>query len=86
MSIERRKHPRRAVRQPVTIVQKDGAIIAPCTMLDVSAGGARLKLDAPTSVPNEFILQLSEFGPRLIRRCLIAWRDERQMGVRFLNA
>jgi hypothetical protein len=65
--------------------QDDGATIAPCMMVDVSAGGARLRLDEPVSVPNEFILQLSKFDPRLIRRCLIAWRDEMQMGVRFLG-
>jgi hypothetical protein len=37
-------------------------------------------------VPNEFNLMLSKFNAGLMRRCLIAWRDERQMGVRFLNA
>jgi hypothetical protein len=31
-------------------------------------------------------LTLSNFNAGLTRRCLIAWRDERQMGVRFLNA
>ena len=68
------------------MAQDDGRMIAPCTMVDVSAGGARLRLDAEVPVPNEFNLMLSKFNAGLKRRCLIAWRDERQMGVRFLNA
>ena len=86
MSAERRKWPRRTVNQPVLMAQDDGRMIAPCTMVDVSAGGARLRLDAEVPVPNEFNLMLSKFNAGLKRRCLIAWRDERQMGVRFLNA
>ena len=86
MNQERRKWPRRQVNQPVLMAQPDGAMIAPCTMVDVSAGGARLRLEADVSVPSEFNLMLSKFDPRMMRRCLIAWRDERQMGVRFLSA
>jgi hypothetical protein len=74
------------VNQPVLMMGDGGTMIAPCTMVDVSAGGARLRLDAEVPVPNEFNLMLSKFNAGLMRRCLIAWRDERQMGVRFLNA
>ena len=86
MSAERRKSPRRTVNQPVLMMGEGGAMIAPCTMVDVSAGGARLKLDGEVPVPNEFNLMLSKFNAALMRRCLIAWRNEQQMGVRFLNA
>lgn len=68
------------------MVNSDGSMIAPCTMLDVSAGGARLKLGAEIAVPNEFILLLSKFDGRMSRRCFVAWRDEKQVGVRFLSA
>jgi hypothetical protein len=86
MSAERRKWPRRTVNQPVLMMGDGGTMIAPCTMVDVSAGGARLKLDAEIPVPNEFNLMLSKFNAGVMRRCLIAWRDERQLGVRFVNA
>ena len=55
----------------------------PCMMLDLSDAGARLKLDAKTEVPAEFILVLSRDG-RLNRPCRIVWREEETFGVRFL--
>lgn len=55
----------------------------PCMMLDLSDAGARLKLDAKTELPTEFILVLSRDG-RLNRPCRIVWREEEMFGVRFL--
>lgn len=54
-------------------------------MLDVSAGGARLKLKAEIDVPTEFILLLSKFDGSMRRRCAIAWQTEAQIGIRFLS-
>jgi hypothetical protein len=53
-------------------------------MLDVSAGGARLQITGGVSVPDEFILLLSKFGPGVRRRCAVAWRNETEVGIRFL--
>lgn len=86
MSVERRKWPRHTVNQPVMMMGDGGTMIAPCTMVDVSAGGARLRLDNDVSVPNQFNLMLSKFNLTLKRRCLIAWRNDKHMGVQFLNA
>jgi hypothetical protein len=53
-------------------------------MLDVSAGGARLKVASSGIVPEEFVLLLSQFDQSVHRRCAIAWREKTEVGVRFL--
>jgi hypothetical protein len=68
------------------MVQNGGAVIGPCTMVDVSAGGARLKFGAQVEVPDEFILLLSCFDGSLMRRCFVAWREEKEIGVQFRGA
>ena len=68
------------------MVRQDGTIIGQCTMLDVSAGGARLKVDTALDAPSEFILVLSKVDPRMRRQCSVAWRDAKNLGVRFLPA
>lgn len=83
MGVELRKTPRRFVQQPAMMVNDDGSILGACTMLNVSATGALLKPKAPTPVPNEFILVLSRNGG-LRRRCMVAWRSESAIGIRFL--
>ena len=45
MGAEHRKLPRRKVEQLVLMTSDNGSIIGQCVMLDVSAGGARLKLE-----------------------------------------
>lgn len=86
MGAEHRKLPRRKVEQLVLMTADNGAIIGQCVMLDVSAGGARLKLNGELSVPDQFTLFLSKIDGRLKRRCVVAWREEKQIGVRFVNA
>ena len=81
---DQRKSPRRNVFQPVMMLNPDGSMIGPSTMLDVSAGGARLKLGSEVNLPNEFILLLSKFDRNATRRCSVAWRREGEIGVRFL--
>ena len=86
MGAEHRKSTRRRVEQSVLIRSVEGAIIGQCTMLDVSAGGARLKLSGETSAPELFTLLFSKLDSALKRHCVVAWRKDRQLGVRFLSA
>lgn len=86
MGAEHRKSMRRRVEQPVLMTGDDGAIIGQCTMLDVSAGGARLMLSGDLTVPNQFTLFLSKIDGRLKRHCVVAWRKEKEIGVRFVTA
>ena len=72
MGAEHRKLPRRKVEQLVLMTSDNGLIIGQCIMLDVSAGGARLKLNGDFAVPEQFTLFLSKIDGRLKRRCVIA--------------
>lgn len=84
MGIQNRKHPRRNVQQFGMILNSDGSAPVRCTMVDVSASGARLRLNAASEVPDEFTLVLSKAG-RVRRRCRIVWRREELMGIQFLS-
>lgn len=84
MGAEHRRAPRRQVAQPALMMGHDGAVIGPCLIVDVSAGGARLKLPLDMTVPDTFVLLLSKFDARMTRQCVVAWRDEKKLGVRFL--
>lgn len=86
MGAEHRKFVRRQVCQTALMVRQDGSIIGECTMLDVSAGGARLKLDPAIDAPSEFVLVLSKMNTQMRRRCTTTWRDTKFLGVRFFPA
>jgi hypothetical protein len=86
MSAEHRKFPRRRVEQFVLMMSESGSIIGQCTMLDVSGGGARLQLNGDLTVPDQFTLLLSKIDGRLKRHCVVAWRRDNQVGVRFVVA
>jgi len=86
MGAEHRKSPRRRIEQSVLMTLDNGSIIGQCTMLDVSAGGARLKVNGDLTVPQQFTLLLSKIDGRLKRHCVVAWRKEKQVGVRFVTA
>ena len=66
------------------MLREDGSIIGPCTMLDVSATGARLKLAGEVVAPPEFTLLLSKVNAAMRRRCVVAWQDDKIVGIRFL--
>ncbi len=80
---DQRKNVRRLVQQTARIVGMDGAAIAPCLIADISATGARLRLEASVVPPEQFVLLLSYDG-RLWRKCKLVWRDEHNCGVRFV--
>jgi PilZ domain-containing protein len=84
MGAELRKATRRRVAQQALMLREDGSIIGTCTMLDVSAGGARLKIAAETVAPSEFTLLLSKVNAAMRRRCIVAWQEKQNIGVRFL--
>lgn len=85
MGAELRKSTRRHISQSVLMVRHDGSIIGQCKMLDVSAGGARLKLETEVETPSEFVLLLSKIDPKMRRNCIVAWRDTVNVGVRFVS-
>jgi hypothetical protein len=53
-------------------------------MADISATGARLKVEAPGALPDQFILLLSHDG-QLRRHCTVAWRSNNAVRVSFVG-
>lgn len=78
--LHRRRHPRKPVNRPALILA-DGKM-RPCTVLDVSEGGARIRLDHVDELPDTFELVLA-WGARMKRICQVRWRSACEIGVQF---
>lgn len=76
--------PRRKLRIPVTVTLETGERIMQAVTLDVSKGGAKLKLDRSIDLPDQFFITLSERGD-VQRFCRVVWRGESELGVRFIE-
>ena len=81
----RRKFVRRPLSYPAKIVATDGSWGRNCRVIDVSDGGAKLALEQPVELPQEFILALSVRG-KAARKCHVMWTDENEIGVQFVRA
>jgi hypothetical protein len=82
------KDKRRARRQdvvyPVAIENPADGSSIPCVIQDISETGAKLGLKDTAAIPDEFLLHLS--GNRQARRrCLLIWRGDHAIGVRFVE-
>jgi len=84
MNSNKRKHVRRTVTYPGQIDLGDGSPMHECKLLDASAEGALIGIEAPQDLPDEFTLVLGYDGTAR-RRCKVAWRSEDQVGVAFLK-
>jgi hypothetical protein len=79
-SQKRRQH-RKSVELPASLHDlEDGALLASCQLLDISDGGARLKITCPGDLPDSFNLFLNG---RNFRGCHVRWRSETEVGVQF---
>lgn len=83
MATEKRTQIRRSILQRARIELTDGSVVRECTMVDVSAGGARLLLATPDPLPNRFFLILSHDGA-FRRLCSPAWQTDIKAGVQFI--
>jgi PilZ domain-containing protein len=79
---ERRKSKRRPLVYGASVVSFDGTLKRDCVIDDISATGAKLRIEAPKELPEEFVLLLSARGDAR-RHCKIAWRGPQEIGVRF---
>ena len=86
---ERRREQRRAKRSPrrnaAWIAPASGGTHIPCVLWDISDTGARLAAPRPNVLPAAFRLLLTKDG-RSQRCCRVVWRNERQLGVKFVEA
>ena len=82
--IEQRRSIREHVQFPAWIDIGDGSQLRSCTVLDVSEGGARVKLSSSTALPKEFWLVLTKDRTRR-RHCRMVWHSDTQIGVSYLG-
>ena len=81
---DKRKNLRRAITYRAYIDFGDGSPAHECIICDASQHGALLETATPSSIPDEFTLALSVDGAAR-RKCRVAWRTKRQIGVQFLK-
>jgi len=77
MTTENRRYPRREANRLALIMSPTR-----CTLADISGGGARLLVEHPESLPDEFVLEL-RVG--LSRWCRVVRREPGQVGVQFVE-
>jgi hypothetical protein len=79
---ERRQSLRLGVTIPALIYTGDGVPLCPCTVLDVSQGGGRIRLEANALLPDHFVL-LFTYAGTVRRACRVVWRQDGYIGVAF---
>lgn len=82
MSAERRQHERAHVLRRARIVYRRGWSTLDCVVLDLSSGGARLKVGALLGFPDRFELRV-ENGP--VREAVVRYRGADVAGVEFVD-
>jgi hypothetical protein len=82
MRRERRKHFRLGWHLPATIYDAGRHLERPCTLIDLSNGGAKLAGVRAYTIPDEFRLR-TPLGDR--RSCRVIWRTEDTLGVEFTD-
>ncbi len=85
MALTKKRDVRRSVHQAGWITLEGGFAARPCQVLDLSASGAKLIVDDPTSVSNKMRLGFSRDG-RMGRSCDVVWRRGKTLGVKFSDA
>ena len=81
---DHREWPRYIAERPFALSANLDGRIYPCTVADVSLGGARLVFDndLPASLPSEQHIELSHPETETVI-CLPVWQDSQEVGIRF---
>jgi hypothetical protein len=77
---ERRRHERREVQLPALAVLNDGVRRLDATIVDMSISGARIALDEPADVPDQFYLLMPKHR---LQPCRVVWRSAQFLGVSY---
>lgn len=80
---------RRSVRHPTSVKARicygpDGAVATPCTIRNISTGGAMIEVPEVSLLPLAFRLEDPARGFK--RDCKVVWRRGDQVGVSFTQA
>jgi hypothetical protein len=73
---------RRRTNQPAWMTIDGGFATRPCTVVDISEGGARLRVDDPQFVKPLFHLKFDRASPG--RACKVAWKKGDLIGIKFV--
>jgi PilZ domain len=73
---------RKSVQQSAWIVLEGGFAARPCTVIDLSDSGAKIRVDDPSSVNSKLRLSFSR-DSRKGRSCEVAWRRGNTLGLKF---
>jgi hypothetical protein len=79
---DKKRDVRKSVQQAAWIVLDGGFAARSCTVVDLSATGAKLRTDDPDAVHTKLRLAFSRDG-RNGRACEVVWRRGSTMGVKF---
>lgn|SRR6185437_1849207 len=78
-----RRAPRKALVRDGILVAGRGQREISCTIADISAGGAGIKLADSTAIPETvYLISLTE---RRAYAAIIAWRQPRALGLKFVS-
>jgi hypothetical protein len=81
---ELRAAPRRKVLKAGIAASNNRHLTVTCTVKDISATGARLRVDNVVSIPDTFELIITVDG--LEADCEVVWRRTNEVGVKFIGA
>lgn len=82
MMNDNRRSSRVHLQWPVSADVGPDTPLRPCLLVDVSAIGAKLQVETPGDMPEEFAIVLSYRGvPR--RNCRVVWRSGEYVAVSF---
>jgi len=81
---EARIAPRRRMLKTGKVAYNDRHVTIECTLRDMSATGARLRVSGSVTAPDTFELLIPLDG--LEANCQVVWRSGVDLGVRFLSA
>jgi hypothetical protein len=81
--LERRQSPRRRVLKGGVVAFNDRYVTLPCTVRDISDGGARLRIEGSITAPDTFELIIEIDG--LEASCEVVSRRGNEVSVRFVS-
>ena len=84
MAVTKKRDVRRSVQQPGWVTLEGGFAARACTVLDLSATGAKIVIDDPSSVTSSKIRLAFARDARTGRNCEVVWRRGKTLGVRFV--
>jgi hypothetical protein len=82
MRNEQRKNFRVEWHSPATIYDLERKLNRPCILSNFSNGGAQITGVRPSTIPDEFMLQIARGDSR---RCCVLWRTDDTLGVEFID-